>query len=90
MAACSRMNSEPPETAIDARVAPSSAGVPRTEPRLARGLEWLRGHQDPQTGSWVASSLNKKRPPEADPAKFMSDAATAYAVLSLTFEPPRK
>ncbi|HUL75054.1 MAG TPA: hypothetical protein VLT86_18215 [Vicinamibacterales bacterium] len=54
------------------------------DPRVAKGLEWLRRNQDRATGQWVAASLNKSRPPDSDPAKFMSDAATAYAVLALT------
>lgn len=68
-----------------ATLALQSAGVPVTDPRLARGLAWLRTHQDPKTGEWHAASLNKQRDPSADAAKFMSDAATAYAVLSLTY-----
>ena len=60
-----------------------AAGV--DDPRIATGLDWLRGHQDHATGRWTASSLNKQRDPESEPAKFMSDAATAYAVLALTY-----
>jgi squalene-hopene/tetraprenyl-beta-curcumene cyclase len=52
-----------------------------------RGLAWLTAHQDPATGGWVASSLNKQRDPASDAAKFMSDAATAYAVLALSAAP---
>jgi squalene-hopene/tetraprenyl-beta-curcumene cyclase len=56
----------------------------RTQPQVKRGLAWLVAHQDPATGAWFAASLNKQRDPASDAGKFMSDAATAYAVLALT------
>ena len=56
----------------------------RTQPSITRGLAWLAAHQDPATGVWTASSLNKQRDPASDAGRFMSDAATAYAVLALT------
>ena len=68
-----------------ATLALQEAGVNRTDPRIAKGLEWLRRNQDRATGRWIATSLNKNRDPESEPAKFMSDAATAYAVLALTY-----
>jgi len=61
-----------------------AAGVPRTDPQVRRGLDWLVKHQDAATGMWYSASLNKQRDPASDPGKFMSDAATAYAVLALT------
>jgi squalene-hopene/tetraprenyl-beta-curcumene cyclase len=64
-------------------VALSAAGVPRTNEHLSRALAWLVRHQDASTGMWRASSLNKNRDPDSDIGKFMSDAATAYAVLGL-------
>ena len=54
-----------------------------------RGLAWLRTHQG-QAGDWRAYSLNKERDPTSDIGRFMSDAATGYAVLALeTSSPPR-
>jgi squalene-hopene/tetraprenyl-beta-curcumene cyclase len=88
-----RVDSTPLETASDGYATGLAtlalqAGAGKTggiDPRLARGLEWLHRNQDPSTGQWSAASLNKKRDPASDPAKFMNDAATAYAVLSLTY-----
>ena len=67
-----------------ATLALQQAGVPRSDAHLSRGLDWLAAHQDAATGMWSASSLNRQRDPASDVGKFMSDAATAYAVLSLT------
>ena len=65
------------------------AACAKDDPRIARGLAWLRAHQDP-TGAWRAASVNKVRAPEstnpakANVGKFMWDAATGYAVLALS------
>jgi squalene-hopene/tetraprenyl-beta-curcumene cyclase len=55
-----------------------------SDARVTRGRQWLIDHQDRVTGGWTATSLNKQRDPKSDPGRFMSDAATAYAVLALT------
>jgi squalene-hopene/tetraprenyl-beta-curcumene cyclase len=38
-----------------AALALQEAGVPRTDPRVAKGLEWLRRNQDRATGRWIAT-----------------------------------
>jgi squalene-hopene/tetraprenyl-beta-curcumene cyclase len=59
------------------------AGVPSSHAGFARALGWLKAHQDPKTGAWPASSMNKKRPSVSMEASFMQDAATAFAALAL-------
>jgi hypothetical protein len=50
---------------------------------VARGTSWLVSHQE-NLGGWVAESANKDRSgDDAFVAGFMSDAATAFAVLAL-------
>ncbi len=68
-----------------ATLALQAAAVPPSDTRLAKGLDWLRRNQDRTSGRWIAASPNKERDPQSDPGKFLSDAATAYAVMSLTY-----
>lgn len=62
-------------------------GMASTRPQIQLGLQWLLHNQDKNTGQWRASSLNKQRDPTSDAGQFMSDAATAYAVLALAASP---
>jgi len=59
------------------------AGVRSSDAVLARGLGWLQLHQNPQTGSWTADSMNHHHEPGSMPALFMSDAATGFAAMAL-------
>jgi squalene-hopene/tetraprenyl-beta-curcumene cyclase len=85
-----RIDGTPLETQSDgyatglAAYALQQAGASPAEPHVANALAWLEQHQDRATGMWSATSLNKQRDPATDIGKFMSDAATAYAVLALT------
>ena len=63
-------------------LAMEQARISRQDPMLKQGLAWLVAHQQ-KDGAWAALSINKKRDPASDPALFMQDAATAYAVLAL-------
>lgn len=59
------------------------AGVAPESDALRHGSVWLIEHQDPVTGAWPASSVNRDRDPDSDRGRFMSDAATAYAAMAL-------
>lgn len=58
-------------------------GAGHSDANLARGLAWLRTHQDAQTGRWSADSMNHPHDSGSMPALFMSDAATGYATAAL-------
>jgi len=62
------------------------AAISPENAKLKRGLAWLAANQDKTEGSWLAYSLNKNKEHHISPetALFMNDAATSYAVLSLT------
>ena len=62
------------------------AGISLENAKLKRGLAWLTANQDKKEGSWASYSLNKNKENHISPetALFMNDAATSFAVLSLT------
>jgi squalene-hopene/tetraprenyl-beta-curcumene cyclase len=60
------------------------AGVPHDNIHLKQGRTWLIRNQSKPEGLWLASSVNKRRDLSSNVGRFMSDAATAFAVLALT------
>ena len=58
-------------------------GLARNLPQAKRGLAWLAQNQSPDEGKWSAWSVNLKRDPDSYIGRFMSDAATGFAVLAL-------
>ena len=64
-------------------IALQRGGVSGDEPHLRAGTTWLVQHQD-AAGTWSAASVNKSRDPATDIGKFMTDAATGYAIMALT------
>jgi squalene-hopene/tetraprenyl-beta-curcumene cyclase len=69
-------------TAFIAFVLPR-AGVSAENTQLKKAMGWLETHQT-DAGYWPSYSVNKRRNPFSNTGRFMSDAATAYAVLALT------
>jgi squalene-hopene/tetraprenyl-beta-curcumene cyclase len=59
------------------------AGVSPDNNQARRGAAWLLANQNRDQGSWPSLSLNQHFKPSSDFALFMTDAATAYAVLAL-------
>src|SRR5262249_4224702 len=59
------------------------AGVTRSDAKLRKALDWLKGHQNPETGVWTAMSMNKVFEADSMQIRFMQDAATAFATLAL-------
>lgn len=62
------------------------AGIPKENAQLQKGLAWLTANQNQTEGFWLAYSLNNNEEHHISPdtARFMKDAATAYAVLALS------
>jgi len=58
------------------------AGLATDQPQLRRAIDGLAENQG-KDGRWFAYSVNKQRDLDSDRGQFMSDAATAYAVLAL-------
>jgi squalene-hopene/tetraprenyl-beta-curcumene cyclase len=63
--------------------------LPNSDLQMQHGLAWLVNNQSQREGGWAGYSLNHRRPPSSPTGHFMSDAATAYAVLALTETEPR-
>jgi squalene-hopene/tetraprenyl-beta-curcumene cyclase len=60
------------------------AGMPRDNPHLKNALTWLEHNQNAKDGFWPGYSLNNRVDPSSDMGRFMTDAATGFAVLALT------
>ena len=63
-------------------LAMEESGSETRDESLNRGVAWLEQHQQ-KDGDWRSASPNKLRDPESNIGRFMSDAATGYAVLAL-------
>lgn len=61
------------------------SGVSPDQQNLREALDWLVKNQDPNEGYWYASSLNKQHEPGSERRLMLTDAATAFAVLALTY-----
>lgn len=98
-----RRDNSPPETRSDGYatalivLALEKSGIiedPRFGPVTTTGAEhalrWISSNQDKTTGSWPAWSVNKNRDLQSDAGLFMTDAATAYAVMALDSRAPSR
>jgi len=65
-------------------VALEQCGFSSRDTHVARSRAWLIRNQDKTGGQWPAYSPNGKRDRSTGEGLFMTDAATAYAVLALT------
>ena len=52
------------------------SGIPAEDPRIQRGVEWLKSHQR-ESGRWFTRSLHK------DSMHYITHAGTAFAVMAL-------
>jgi hypothetical protein len=59
------------------------AGLAGKQPAFQKAVAWLAASQDKSQGLWPAWSVNEQRDPESGIGRFMSDAATAWAVMAL-------
>jgi squalene-hopene/tetraprenyl-beta-curcumene cyclase len=50
-------------------------GIPASDPRIARGIDWIKSHQR-ASGRWFTRSLKK------DSRHFLTHAGTAFAILA--------
>ena len=64
------------------------SGVSPSQKNLGKALDWLVKNQNPTEGYWPASSLNKEHEPTSERGFMLTDAATAFAVLALTYADP--
>lgn len=53
-----------------------TAGVPSDDPRIQKGIQWLKTHQR-ANGRWFTRSMDK------DNRQFITHSGTAYAILAL-------
>jgi squalene-hopene/tetraprenyl-beta-curcumene cyclase len=62
------------------------SSIPGDNPQLKQVIAWLTANQNKTDGFWLSYSLNNNVANHMSPdtARFMNDAATAYAVLALS------